>query len=196
MMATKPTNFSPGPRPANDDPLGLGDLPLLDPPRDGWAEIEAALRERPARGRALRAGGGLLAVAATAVLAFGLWFAAPPSDRSVPHPGTGAARGETTPAPAEAVPAPLQEPPVEALMAMSRQLEERIRTYRGRAGDLPSDVLVYQVELQDLIVQVDEALSRAPESPQLWARRVNLLLDVDRLYENSLRRDYYRVASL
>ena len=51
-------------------------------------------------------------------------------------------------------------------------------------------------EGQELIVQVDEELSATPDSPELWSQRVSLLLDVTRLYENSLRRDYYRMASL
>lgn len=178
------------------DPLGLRSLPLAEPARDGWPEIEAELLSRNRRGRALRAGGGLLAVAASAVLAFSLLV-----DQRTPaeNPATAESAqqsvgvGETA---SEPVPLPLQEPAVESLIAMSRQLEGRIRAYRSGIGDLPSDVLVYQVELQDLIVQVDEELSAAPDSPELWRQRVNLLLDVARLYENSLRRDYYRMASL
>jgi hypothetical protein len=63
-------------------------------------------------------------------------------------------------------------------------------------GVLNSDALVYQVELQDLIVQVDEELSMNPGSRELWGQRVNLLLDVTQLYESSLRRDYQQMASL
>ena len=179
-----------------DDPLNLRGLPLAEPPTDGWPEIEAALLERGRRGRALRAGGGLIAVAASAVLAFGLLVGTPSRDATPSKPGLAA--GQTAPLTpvSEAVPEPLQEPALESLIAMSQQLEGRIRAYRAGVGDLPSDVLVYQVELQDLIVQVDEELSAAPESTELWRQRVNLLLDVSRLYENSLRRDYYRVASL
>jgi hypothetical protein len=183
-------------RQSADDPLNLRSLPQAEPPGDGWPEIEAALLNRGRHGRNLRVGGGLLAVAASAVLAFSLLV-------GNPFPGDDLATGETAavqlPLPAgtsEPVSAPLQEPSLESLIAMSQQLERRIRAYRAGAGDLPSDVLVYQVELQDLIVQVDEELSAAPDSPDLWAQRVNLLLDVTRLYENSLRRDYYRMASL
>jgi hypothetical protein len=176
-----------------DDPLNLRGLPQAEPPGDGWPEIEAALLQRSRRGRALRAGGGLLAVAASAVLAFSLLVGQPtPGD----SPARTAGESPAIPSTAEPIPAPLQAPPVESLIAMSQQLESRIRAYRASAGDLPSDVLVYQVELQDLIVQVDDALSAAPDSPELWSQRVNLLLDVTRLYENSLRRDYYRMASL
>jgi hypothetical protein len=35
-----------------------------------------------------------------------------------------------------------------------------------------------------------------PESPRLWGQRVNLLLDLSRLYRNQLRRDYRHMASL
>ena len=48
----------------------------------------------------------------------------------------------------------------------------------------------------DLVAQVDSELSVAPDSADLWSQRVNLLLDLSQLYENSLRRDYYRMASL
>jgi len=56
--------------------------------------------------------------------------------------------------------------------------------------------LVYQVELEDLIAQVDEELSANPDSAELWSRRVNLMLDLSGLYQNKLRRDYSRMASL
>ena len=91
---------------------------------------------------------------------------------------------------------PLQEPSVESLMVMSRQLENRVRQFRDNVGDMPARELVYEVELQDLIAQVDEGLSRNPGSVELWSQRVNLLMDVASLYENNLRRDYYRIASL
>jgi hypothetical protein len=174
-----------------EDPLNLRSLPLAEPPRDGWADVEAALLGQARRGRLLRVGGGLLAVAASAVLAFGLLIGNPGSNSAPSTPET-----TTAQAVAEPVPAPLREPRLESLIAMSQQLENRIRAYRAGIGDLPSNVLVYQVELQDLIVQVDEELSATPDSPELWSQRVSLLLDVTRLYENSLRRDYYRMASL
>ena len=96
----------------------------------------------------------------------------------------------------EPVSAPLKEPTAESLIALSQKLENRLRMYRSQMGDLPADALVYQVELQDLIVQVDGELSLSPDSVDLWGQRVNLMMDVVRLYENSLRRDYRRMASL
>ena len=176
-------------RARQEDPLNLRSLPLAEPPADGWPEIEQALLRGVSRRRGLRVGGGLLAVAASAVLAFSLLLGKPGSEPIQAVPGPQAAAAETEPL-------PLQEPPLEALIAMSRQLEDRIRLYRRQAGDLPSSDLVYQVELQDLIVQVDEELSANPDAAGLWRQRVDLLLDVTQLYENSLRRDYYAVASL
>ena len=51
-------------------------------------------------------------------------------------------------------------------------------------------------ELEDLVVQVDEQLSRTPDSAALWSQRVDLLVDLERLYESGLRREYHRMASL
>jgi len=39
-------------------------------------------------------------------------------------------------------------------------------------------------------------LSMRPDSLELWSQRVNLLLDLSQLYQNQLRRDYQRMASL
>ena len=83
-----------------------------------------------------------------------------------------------------------------SLMSLSQQLETRLRTYRQELGDLPAGAVVYQVELQDLVAQVDDQISAEPESLELWSQRVNLLLDISRLYENSLRREYQQLASL
>ncbi len=71
-----------------------------------------------------------------------------------------------------------------------------MRAYRSEIGGLPTDALVYQVELEDLVAQVDEQLSVNPDSTELWGQRVNLMLDLSRLYQNQLRRDYSRMASL
>lgn len=85
---------------------------------------------------------------------------------------------------------------LDSLVALSQELEDRLRIYRYEVGDMPADSLVYQVELQDLVVQVDEELSMYPDSQELWQQRIALLLDLTRLYENQLRRDYHLMASL
>ena len=178
-------------RQKQEDPLNLGSLPLLKPEDDGWPAIEAALLEQNRHQRLKRVVGFALAAAASVVLALTLMIGQPFNTGDV-----------TTPAMTEAAvvqepeSAPLKEPTLESLIAMSQQLEGRVRLYRNRLGDLPSGALVYQVELQDLIVQVDEQLSMNPKSAELWGQRVNLLLDVTQLYENSLRRDYQQMASL
>ena len=178
-------------RQQSHDPLGLGALPPVEPPEDGWPAIETALLARNRSLRKRRMAGGGLVVAAAAVLSFALLLGTP-----FDGPVSGSPDLSGAPATGEVESAPLREPALESLIAMSQQLEGRVRLYRERAGDLPSEALVYQVELQDLIVQVDEQLNFEPESTELWSQRVNLLLDVTQLYENSLRRDYHRMASL
>lgn len=174
-----------------EDPLNLRSLPLVTPQEDGWPGIEAALREHRPGGRFPRLLGVSVAAAAALVLTLVVLLGNPEVD-PVPLEQPVVAVTE----PAESEPAPLREPPLESLIAMSQQLESRLRAYRGQTGDMPADLLVYQVELQDLIVQVDEQLSMNPDSLDLWSQRVNLLLDVNQLYENRLRRNYQQMASL
>jgi len=85
---------------------------------------------------------------------------------------------------------------LDSLITLSQQLEKRVRTFRSEVGGMPTESLVYQVELEDLIAQVDGELSMRPDSLELWSQRVNLLLDLSTLYQNQLRRDYHRMASL
>ena len=87
-------------------------------------------------------------------------------------------------------------PTLNSLITLSQQLEIGVRSYLAEFVCLPTDALVYQVELEDLIAQVDDELSVYPDSTRLWSQRVNLLLDLSQLYENQLRRDYHRMASL
>lgn len=178
-------------RQKQEDPLNLGGLPPVSPPRDGWPAIESALLDQGRRRRFGKIAGGTFAVAATVVLALTVMVDRPFTGEQPALPDTAMQQ----PA-GEAESAPLKEPPLESLIAMSQQLEGRVRLYRDRMGDLPAGALVYQVELQDLIVQVDEQLSMNPGSVELWEQRVNLLLDVTQLFENSLRRDYEQMASL
>ena len=181
-------------RQKQEDPLNLQSLPLVSPPADGWPAVEAALR-RDARGRSLRRYAGMaLAAAATVTLAVGLFLRDPvatPGGDSAPAMAMpdSTATGSTDATGAGA-------PTLDALIALSQRLETRLRLLRAEGGSLPAGAVVYQVELEDLVVQVDEELSQRPESLALWNQRVGLLMDLERLYQDRLRREYHRVASL
>lgn len=155
------------------DPLNLGSLPAVAPPSDGWPFIRAELEQQQRRHRWARYSGSALAVAAALMLAVGLFL-----HQSVLE---------------DPVAAPLA---LDSLITLSQQLETRVRGYRTDFGGLPTESLVYQVELEDLIAQVDEELSMSPDSTELWSQRVNLMLDLSGIYQNQLRRDYSRMASL
>jgi HPt (histidine-containing phosphotransfer) domain-containing protein len=191
-------------RQKQEDPLNLQSLPMVSPRADGWPAVEAALRG-DARRRALwRYAGGALAAAATVTLALGLYLRAPTDG------GADAADDLASRSPDEqATILPDTRPPVatdeataagpatlDALVALSQQLETRLRAARAGGGSLPASAVVYQVELEDLVIQVDEELSRRPDSLALWSQRVSLLMDLEQLYENRLRREYHRMASL
>ena len=156
------------------DPLNLAGLPLVAPPEDNWPEIKSALLKQGKRRKVMRFAGASMAMAATVTLAVGLFLQQPAQE-----------------------PEPLAAPKtLDSLITLSQQLERGIRSYRSDIGGMPTDSLVYQVELEDLIAQVDQELSVQPDSTRLWSQRVNLLLDLSQLYENQLRRDYHRMASL
>lgn len=183
-------------RQRHEDPLNLRSLPLVAPPEDGWSAIESELLDGHKRRTLARVGGGALAAAAAVTLAFGLYLGQ--HDRSATEPDP-IPTGQPALAANAADPvtgAPPAEPELNDLIAMSQRLEGGLRAYRSRYGDLPAGALVYQVELEDLIAQVDEQLSMNPDSPALWSQRVNLMLDLSTLYENSLRREYHQIASL
>jgi hypothetical protein len=67
---------------------------------------------------------------------------------------------------------------------------------RANVGVMPAEMVVYQVELEDLVAQVDGAISLKPDSSELWRQRVNLLMDLNQVYGAGLRREYQQVASL
>ena len=156
------------------DPLNLGSLPLVEPPEDNWPQIRQALIGQKQHQRIRRIAGASLAAAAVLALAIGLVIQQPHGQPEAP--GT--------------------PPALDSLVMLSQQLESGIRSYRAEMGGLPTDALVYRVELEDLIAQVDDELSARPDSTELWSQRVNLLLDLSQLYENQLRRDYHEIASL
>ncbi|RPH94945.1 MAG: hypothetical protein EHM68_13340 [Lysobacterales bacterium] len=184
-----------------EDPLNLQSLPLVSPPRDGWPAVAAALRGDARRRSLGRYAAGALAAAAVVTLALGLYLRGPGHD-AAPAEGHLAGEGpasQTMLAPADVAGTTTEsgtQDSLDAMIALSQQLEGRLRTIRADVGSLPSSAVVYQVELEDLVVQVDEELSRQADSLPLWNQRVALLLDLERLYANSLRREYHRMASL
>jgi hypothetical protein len=174
-----------------EDPLNLSSLPLATPPdEDGWPAIQQTLLAQNSRRRFRQRAGGALAAAAAVVLVLTLVMGRPdPVQHNVSPiaaPGAKIVSSET----------PGRPPALESLMALSQQLEAQLRIYRDELGDLPAGALVYQIELQDLVAQVDEEISTDPDSLELWSQRVNLLLDISSLYETSLRREYHQMASL
>jgi len=184
-------------RQRQEDPLNLRSLPLVTPAGDDWPAIESALIAGSRR-RSWKYAMGAVAAAATVALALGVVLKSPLSDTAgyLPQLSQDPVQGATL-APAEVAQAPAAEPDtLGSLINLSQQLESRLRAYRSGVGDMPAGALMYQVELEDLVVQVDEELSMSPDSLELWSQRVNLLLDLSKLYENRLRRDYQRMASL
>jgi len=163
------------------DPLNLGSLPLITPPSDDWPLIRSALVKQQRRRLVAKYSGGL-AIAAMLMLAVGLFIYQP------------ALAPSSAPVPAVAESAAPQT--LDSVITLSQQLETRVRSFRSEVGGMPTESLVYQVELEDLIAQVDDELSVRPDSLELWSQRVNLLLDLSQLYQNQLRRDYHRMASL
>lgn len=169
------------------DPLGLRELPLLQPPADGWAEIEAELGADRRRSRR-NSRAAMLATAATALLAM-LWTLGGP-ERPL-EPGSGdLATVEPPPASDD------QEQTLEQLIGMSQSLEKRLRGLRSGTGSIPASSAVYVAELEDLVAQVDNQISVSPDSINLWGQRVNLLLDLTQIYQHRWEREYGRIASL
>ena len=83
-----------------------------------------------------------------------------------------------------------------SLIAMSQTLEGRLRQLRDNTGAMPANSAVYIAELEDLVAQVDGQLNFAPDSVDLWGQRVNLLMDLELIYQHQFEREYGRMASL
>ncbi len=191
----------------HDDPIGLRDLPLLEPDRDGWADIRAALEAD--RAGAHRRVGRRLALAACLALVAGLVIYLPfhggqPAEGpqlaehmpSTNNPDTGLPTTEDT-QPALDTGLPEQpEASLGELVALSQVLEQRLRALREDNTAMPAESAVYVAELEDLVAQVDNELSVAPDSIDLWGQRVNLLLDLESLFQHQFEREYGRMASL
>ncbi len=174
------------------DPFGLGDLPLLEPDRDGWAQVQASLEADRTGLRNRRLGIGL-AMAACLVVAVGLVVRQPAPSPAGPEPVLTAQQTEM----------PGTEPgdragaePLQQLIGMSQVLEQRLRLLRNQTSTMPSESAVYVTELEDLVARVDGQLSMQPESLDLWTQRVNLMLDLEYLFQHQFEREYGRMASL
>lgn len=179
----------------SDDPLGLRDLPGIGPEagrmEDDWAVVQAALDEQ-GQVRRQRWLGGL---AAAAVLAVVVLIARMPGSQA-PELNTEQPSMVQQASEEPANQAQSAEPGAEELMAMSQGMERQLRFLRDEVDGLPPGFLIYQVELQDLISQVDDAISLDPESEDLWGQRLGLQMDLMKLYRSHLRRDHSGLASL
>lgn len=183
-----------------NDPLGLGNL-AAPRPHEGtleqdWTAVSAAL-DAGDKGRRQWLLGGL---AAAATVVFVLAVATlPRNELQNPAPGEQLAMEAPDTAPLEqandATPG-AKQPTTEDLIAMSQNMERQLQQLRSSVGSMSSELVVYQVELQDLIGQVDDALSMSPGSQALWGQRLGLQMDLMKLYRNQLRRDYSRYASM
>ena len=178
-------------RQQQEDPLNLRSLPLVLPEQDGWPQIETALSRSAKRKGLLKFAGGALAAAAAVTLAVGLYLGESPTDPVPTLP-----EGQPEIAGVDAANPDTSAETLTSLIRLSQKLEDDLRLYRAQMGQLPAGALVYRVELEDLIAQVDNELNWNPDSIGLWSQRVNLLLDLSNLYENNLRREYRQMASL
>ena len=185
-----------------EDPLGLGDLPLIDPPGDGWDEIQAALLDdRRARRRSRRVGGMAVAASLLAVIGF-LVLRGPSGTFSPATPPTGVQLAGESPgaepdlASQKTEATEATEATVSELIVMSQVLEQRLRRLRDNTAAMPAESVVYVTELEDLVARVDSELSLSPESIELWSQRVNLLLDLEALFQHQFENEYGRMASL
>jgi len=168
------------------DPLDLRALPWQEPDQDGWPAIRAALEARPDQRTPWRGPLTWLAAAASVVLAVTLVL----RQAEAPAPGI-----EAQPEPAAQLAATEPET-VDTLIAMSQTLEQQVRGMREHTVSMPADSAVYVAELEDLVAQVDQQLSYAPDSLNLWSQRINLLLDLAQMYQHQWERDYGLMASL
>ena len=183
-----------------DDPLGLCELPVPEPDAGSlekdWEAVSVALEAGDKRRRQWWV--STLAAAATVVLVIAV-LALPRMNPDVGSAEPQIASETTAPAPGSPVEQSSQDvaqTTTEDLIVMSQTIEQQLRFVRSQVGSMPSELVIYQVELQDLIGQLDDALSVAPDSQELWGQRLGLQMDLMKLYRNQLRRDYHYLASM
>jgi hypothetical protein len=181
------------------DPFGLASLPELTPPGDGWSVVAAQLERHNRRRQFWLAG---LAIAASVTLVLGVVTLLPQPAEMPLNSGQNVAIASM--AGSDKLPAETGTSPemaagpdnLQSLQKLSLRLEKNLAYLREGVGPMSAEMVVYQVELEDLVAQVDAAISQRPESSELWRQRVNLLMDLNQIYGAGLRRDEPYVASL
>ncbi len=154
-------------------PLKLSELPMMQPPRDGWDVIEASLPERRQR---LRIRSGLAAAAALFVVAVSatMFF----SMRS------------------DLLPAAPDQTALERLVTISQRMEDQLAKLRQSVSTLPSSQAILVAELEDMVAVLDQQLGQSPDSEQLWYQRVTLLTDLLGVYAMQTHDNPALMASL
>ena len=180
----------------HQDPLGLSELPMIDPPDDGWNGIQAVLVEDRRSRRRQRLLGGLAVAASFVAVVSIVLLRAPDGKVGLDTPDPGVQVAESTES-TEALTLPeASDTTVAELVAMSQLLEQRLRHLRDDTAAMPAESVIYVTELEDLVARVDNELSVSPESIELWSQRVNLLLDLEALFQHQFESEYGRMASL
>lgn len=174
----------------SSDPLGLGDLDAIEPGYDGWDQIESALKTHRASKRFWQQAGTWLALAASVVMVVSLTLFNKGINTQSSPPANPVATSADVPASL-----PVQDN-IRALIDLSQTMEQQVAKLRQETGSMPAESAIYVAELEDLIAQVDNGLSQAPDSIDLWGQRLNLMLDLAQIYQQQWQIDYPRVASL
>ena len=172
------------------DPLGLSRLETIEPGYDGWAQIESALQTHQKSKQNWRRAGGWLAVAASLVLVISVTLRNGENSPVNEILSPGFATPETSLASVSVT------DNINALIGLSQNMEEQVKKLRQETNSMPAESAIYVAELEDLIAQVDNELSLAPDSIDLWGQRVNLMLDLAEIYQQQWQIDYSHMASL
>jgi hypothetical protein len=172
------------------DPLGLRQLPQIEPGYDGWDRIAGELNAVKDTRQRWRRAGGWLAVAASLVLIISISLR---TTTEAPAPGQKPVQLATQSNEAASI---SMNDNVAALIGLSQSMAEQLKRLREETGVMPAESAIYVAELEDLIAQVDNELNLTPDSIDLWGQRVNLMLDLAQIYQQQWEIDYGRMASL
>jgi hypothetical protein len=177
---------------STQDPFGLSGLPLLESDTDGWPAIRAALEADAAVRQRRRWQLAGLAAAASVLLVVGMAW----QTGNAPLSGEPVQVAQTSPDTQQPVVNPVEPTTLPDLIATSQLLETRLRQLRDSTSGMAGRSAVWSTELEDMIARVDGEISQDPESLNLWAQRVNLLLDLQYIYQHQFDREFGRMASL